>query len=132
MPQLRVAINGFGRIGRSIARALYESNRHQSIKVVAINELAEPEGIAHLLKYDTAHGRFGFDVQRDKGDLIIAGDRIRLLQQADPSQLPWDELEVDIVLECSGEFSSRSENAHHLSAGASKVLLSQPDRKSVV
>ena len=126
MPQLRVAINGFGRIGRSIARALYESNRHQSIKVVAINELAEPEGIAHLLKYDTAHGRFGFDVQRDKGDLIIAGDRIRLLQQADPSQLPWDELKVDIVLECSGEFSSRSENAHHLSAGASKVLLSQP------
>lgn len=126
MSQLRVAINGFGRIGRSIARALYETDRNQSIKVVAINELAEPEGIAHLLKYDSAHGRFRYDVQRDNGELIIAGDRIRLLQQVDPSQLPWDELNIDIVLECSGAFTSRKENAQHLSAGAKRVLLSQP------
>lgn len=126
MSQLRVAINGFGRIGRSIARALYETQRSDSIKIVAINELAEPEGIAHLLKYDSAHGRFGFDVKRDNGDLIIADDRIKLLQQVDPSQLPWDKLNIDVVLECSGAFTSRDENAQHIVAGAKKVLLSQP------
>lgn len=126
MSQLRVAINGFGRIGRSIVRALYETQRSDSIQIVAINELAEPDGIAHLLKYDSTHGRFGFSVERDNGDLIVAGDRIKLLQQVDPSQLPWEELNIDLVLECSGAFTSRDDNKQHLDAGAKKVLLSQP------
>ena len=126
MSQVRVAINGFGRIGRSIMRALYETNRNNTIQVVAINELAESEGIAHLLKYDSTHGRFGFDVERDSGDLLVDGDRVRLIQEADPSQLPWDELKIDIVLECSGVLNSRHANAQHIEAGASKVLLSQP------
>ena len=123
---LRVAINGFGRIGRNIVRALYETNRQHVIQVVAINELAEPEGIAHLLKYDTAHGRFAHKVQRDNGDLVVDQDRIRLFHEADPSQLPWDTLDIDVVLECSGAFTTREEIALHIEAGAKKVLLSQP------
>ncbi|MBT0585153.1 erythrose-4-phosphate dehydrogenase [Alteromonas oceanisediminis] len=126
MPALRVAINGFGRVGRNVLRALYETGRNNDIHIVAINELADPEGIAHLLKYDTAHGRFHLPVKRDNGDLLVADDRIRLLHEADPSQLPWDELDVDIVLECSGAFISRNDIAQHLHAGAGKVLLSQP------
>ncbi|WP_100644020.1 erythrose-4-phosphate dehydrogenase [Alteromonas facilis] len=123
---LRIAINGFGRIGRNVLRALYEAGLTDQVKVVAINELAAPEGIAHLLKYDTSHGRFAFNVERDNGDLLVANDRIRLFHQADPSQLPWGDLGVDIVLECSGEFNSREQIALHLEAGAKKVLLSQP------
>ncbi|WP_100656035.1 erythrose-4-phosphate dehydrogenase [Alteromonas flava] len=123
---LRIAINGFGRIGRNVVRALYESGRDNAIEVVAINELAAPEGIAHLLKYDTSHGRFQFPVRRENGDLLVNDQRIRLFHQADPSQLPWDELDIDIVLECSGEFNSREQLELHLQAGAKKVLLSQP------
>lgn len=123
---VRVAINGFGRIGRNVLRALYETQREQQIQVVAINELADPEGIAHLLKYDTSHGRFAFPVSRDNGDLLVANDRIALFHQADPSQLPWDKLNIDIVLECSGEFTTREDLQLHIQAGARKVLLSQP------
>jgi D-erythrose 4-phosphate dehydrogenase len=126
MAKLRLAINGFGRIGRSVLRALYESSRRNEIDIIAINELADPKGIAHLLRYDSTHGRFGFNVERSNGDLIVDGDKIKLLNQVDPSQLPWDELGIDIVLECSGALASRESNAQHLQAGAKKVLLSQP------
>ncbi|MBU2977727.1 erythrose-4-phosphate dehydrogenase [Alteromonas sp. C1M14] len=123
---VRVAINGFGRIGRNVLRALYETGRNQLIKVVAINDLAQPEGIAHLLKYDSTHGRFDFDVALQEQQLTVAGDSIRLLAEADISHLPWQSLGVDIVLECTGVFSDRSAGQAHLDAGAGKVLFSQP------
>lgn len=123
---VRVAINGFGRIGRNVLRALYETGRNQLIKVVAINDLAEPQGIAHLLKYDTTHGRFGFDVALQEEQLMVAGDSIRLLAEPDIHNLPWDTLGVDIVLECTGVFSDRQAGQAHLDAGAGKVLFSQP------
>lgn len=123
---LRVAINGFGRIGRNILRALYESGRNRLIDVVAINDVAKPEGIAHLLKYDTAHGRFAFDVHLENGGLKVAGDEIRLLAQPDIDLLPWRELGVDIVLECTGVFDDRASGQAHLDAGARQVLYSSP------
>lgn len=123
---LRIAINGFGRVGRNVLRALYESGRNSQIQVVAINELAKPEGVAHLLKYDTSHGRFAFDVRLDGTTLNVAGDPIRLLQHADIAALPWTELDVDIVLECTGVFGDRADGEQHLAQGAKKVLFSQP------
>ncbi len=123
---VRVAINGFGRIGRNVLRALFESGRSHEIDIVAINDVAKPEGIAHLLKYDTAHGRFGFDVQLENGNLIVDGKPIRLLAQPDIDLLPWRELAVDIVLECTGVYQDRQAGEAHLAAGAGKVLYSQP------
>lgn len=123
---LRVAINGFGRIGRNILRALYESGRNRLIEVVAINDVAKPEGIAHLLKYDTAHGRFAFDVHLENGGLKVAGDDIRLLAQPDIDLLPWRELGIDLVLECTGVFDDRASGQAHLDAGARRVLFSSP------
>jgi D-erythrose 4-phosphate dehydrogenase len=123
---LRVAINGFGRIGRSILRALYETGRNQHIQIVAINELAEPEGIAHLLKYDTTHGRFAYSVELHNDSLSVAGDDITLLQYDTIDQLPWKELEIDLVLECTGINSTRESGEQHVKQGAAKVLFSQP------
>ena len=123
---IRLAINGFGRIGRNIVRAIYESEQHDRFKVVAINELAEPQGIAHLLKYDTSHGRFKFPVQLDGDSLNVAGDSIALFALDSPADLPWAELDVDVVLECTGVFHSREHAQIHLAAGAKKVLFSQP------
>ncbi|MDP4985271.1 erythrose-4-phosphate dehydrogenase [Pseudoalteromonas tunicata] len=123
---IRLAINGFGRIGRNIVRAIYESEQHDRFKVVAINELAEPQGIAHLLKYDTSHGRFKFPVQLDGDSLNVAGDSIALFALDSPTDLPWAELDVDVVLECTGVFHSREHAQIHLAAGAKKVLFSQP------
>ncbi len=123
---LRVAINGFGRIGRSVLRALFESERQHKIKVVAINELANPDAIAHLLKYDSTHGTFTGDVLLQQGYLLVEGQRIQLCQQRSPSMLPWQQLEVDIVLECTGRFSSVADAQMHLDAGAKKVLFSHP------
>lgn len=123
---LRVAINGFGRIGRSVLRALYESGRDDLIQVVAINELAEPEGIAHLLKYDSTHGRFPFSVALRDNQLDVAGRDIQLLNEPLIENLPWDNLHVDLVLECTGMFNSREDGEKHLSAGAKKVLFSHP------
>jgi len=123
---LRIAINGFGRIGRNVLRALYESGRNSQIQVVAINELSRPEGVAHLLKYDTSHGRFGFDVSLNGQVLNVAGDPIRLLQNPDINHLPWSELGVDIVLECTGVFGDRAAGEQHMVQGAKKVLFSQP------
>ena len=123
---LRIAINGFGRIGRNVVRAIYENGLNQQIKVVAINELAAPEGIAHLLKYDTSHGRFAFSVERQGNLLCVAGDNIDLLHEVDIQQLPWDALDIDLVLECSGVHSDRTAGLAHLQQGAKKVLFSQP------
>ncbi|MBJ2135505.1 erythrose-4-phosphate dehydrogenase [Paraglaciecola chathamensis] len=123
---IRVAINGFGRIGRNVLRALYETGQNKQIQIVAINELAEPEGVAHLLKYDTAHGRFRFPVVLDKQQLVVAGDHITLLQQANIEDLPWGELDIDVVLECTGVNNERAHGEQHIAQGAKKVLFSQP------
>ena len=123
---VNIAINGFGRIGRNVLRALYESGRNNHFNVVAINDVAEPEGIAHLLKYDTAHGRFGFDVTLENNTLNVAGDAICLLAQPDINLLPWREIGVDIVLECTGKFDDRVSGQSHINAGAEKVLFSSP------
>ncbi|RDV28141.1 erythrose-4-phosphate dehydrogenase [Alteromonas aestuariivivens] len=123
---VRIAINGFGRIGRNVLRALYETGRNRQIQVVAINDIAKPEGIAHLLKYDTAHGRFAFDVNLEGKTLWVAGDPIGLLAEPEVTRLPWEALGVDIVLECTGVHDDRRAGEMHLSAGAKKVLFSQP------
>ena len=123
---IRIAINGFGRIGRNVLRALYESGRRAEIKVVAINELAEAEGMAHLLKYDSSHGRFDWDVRQERDVLYVGDDAIRLLHQKELSLLPWGELGVDVVLDCTGVYGKRSDGELHLSAGAKKVLFSHP------
>ena len=123
---LRIAINGFGRIGRNVLRALYETGRNIDVQVVAINELAEPEGIAHLLKYDTSHGRFSFSVNLQDKRLLVDGDEIQLLQHEAIGSLPWRELDIDLVLECSGVHNDRAAGQAHLDQGAKKVLFSQP------
>ncbi|EGT5711209.1 erythrose-4-phosphate dehydrogenase [Cronobacter dublinensis subsp. dublinensis] len=123
---LRVAINGFGRIGRNVVRALYESGRRAEISVVAINELADAAGMAHLLKYDTSHGRFAWDVRQEGEQLWIGNDVIRLLHERDIVALPWKALDVDIVLDCTGVYGSRADGVAHLEAGARKVLFSHP------
>jgi D-erythrose 4-phosphate dehydrogenase len=123
---LRIAINGFGRIGRNVVRALYETGRNKNIRVVAINELADPKGIAHLLKYDTSHGRFSFSVELNEKNLIVAGDTIALLNEENIARLPWAELNIDLVLECSGVNGDRASGELHIQQGAGKVLFSQP------
>ena len=123
---VRIAINGFGRIGRNVLRALYETGRRAEITVVAINELADAEGMAHLLKYDTSHGRFAWDVRQERDLLSVGDDTIRLLHHADIQTLPWRELNVDIVLDCTGVYGSRADGEAHLQAGAKKVLFSHP------
>ncbi|AEP30826.1 erythrose-4-phosphate dehydrogenase [Brumicola nitratireducens] len=123
---LRIAINGFGRIGRNVLRALYESGRNDQIQVVAINEIASPEGVAHLLKYDTAHGRFKGTVDYTDQCLIVNGDKIPLFQKNNIEELAWSTVNVDIVLECTGVFSSRESAQQHIDNGARKVLFSQP------
>jgi len=123
---VHIAINGFGRIGRNVLRALYETGRRAEISVVAINELAEASGMAHLLKYDTSHGRFAWDVRQERDLLWVGEDTIRLLHQAEISDLPWRELNVDVVLDCTGIYGSRADGEAHLAAGAKKVLFSHP------
>jgi len=123
---INIAINGFGRIGRSIARALFENNQTDTFNLVAINELASAEGIAHLLKYDTTHGRFAFDVELDGNNLLIAGTPVKLLSEEAINNLPWGELDVDLVLDCSGKFANHDEGKQHLAQGAKRVLFSQP------
>lgn len=123
---LRIAINGFGRIGRNVLRALYETGLNQHICIVAINEIASPQGIAHLLKYDTSHGRFGFPVALHGQTLVVGDERIQLLQQREIEQLPWQALNIDLVLECTGVYGDREAGLRHLAQGAKKVLFSQP------
>lgn len=123
---IRLAINGFGRIGRNILRAIYEKGLQHELQVVAINELADAKGVAHLLKYDTSHGRFGYSVSSFDGGIRVAEDDIALFCEADPLALPWRELDIDVVLECTGVFHSREHAQWHLTAGAKKVLFSHP------
>lgn len=123
---VRIAINGFGRIGRNVVRALYESGRRAEITVVAINELADAAGMAHLLKYDTSHGRFAWDVRQECDQLWVGDDTIRILHEPEIANLPWRELDVDVVLDCTGVFGSRADGEAHLAVGAKKVLFSHP------
>jgi glyceraldehyde 3-phosphate dehydrogenase len=130
-----IAINGYGRIGRNILRAIYEAGRQDEIKVVAINDLGDIETNAHLTRYDSVHGRFPFEVGVDKNDMVIHGDRIAVCAERNPENLPWKALKVDLVLECTGLFTSPDKAALHLKAGASKVLISAPaggDVKTIV
>jgi len=123
---IKVAINGYGRIGRNIMRALYESGRTDEIKIVAINDLGDAETNAHLTRHDTAHGKFPFDVMVEGGDLVINGDHIRVFAERDPAKLPWAELGVDVVHESTGLFASKEKAGAHLTAGAGKVIISAP------
>lgn len=128
----KIAINGYGRIGRNILRAFYESKRYHDSKIVAINDLGDGNiNAAHLTKYDSVHGRFPVDVSVDKGGLIINGDKIRVLSVRNPEELPWQELDVDLVLECTGLFTSKEKSEAHLKAGAKKVLVSAPAGKDI-
>ncbi|MFC5742860.1 type I glyceraldehyde-3-phosphate dehydrogenase [Dyella tabacisoli] len=128
---IKVAINGYGRIGRNILRALYESGRTNEIQIVAINDLGDAETNAHLTQYDTAHGKFPGTVEVDAGDLIVNGDRIKVCAERDPSKLPWAALNVDVVLECTGFFTSKAKASAHIAAGAKKVIISAPGDKDV-
>jgi glyceraldehyde 3-phosphate dehydrogenase len=128
---LKVGINGFGRIGRNVLRALYESGRTGEIQVVAINDLGDAATNAHLLQYDTAHGRFRFEVGVDGDSLTVGGDRIKVLAERDPSKLPWAALGVDLVMECTGLFTSKAKAGAHIAAGAKKVLISAPGGSDV-
>jgi glyceraldehyde 3-phosphate dehydrogenase len=123
---IRVAINGFGRIGRNVLRALYENNYRDRIQVVAINDLAPPATNAHLFQYDSVHGRFIGDVSADSDSITVNGDRIRISAIRSPAELPWAEQAIDVVYECTGLFTSRNKAAAHLTAGAQKVIISAP------
>jgi len=123
---VKVAINGYGRIGRNIMRAIYEAGRTDEFQVVAINDLADAATNAHLTQYDTAHGKFPGEVGVDGGDLVINGDRIKVFAERDPANLPWSELGVEVVHECTGFFRSKDTAGAHLAAGASKVIVSAP------
>ncbi|MFV8835673.1 type I glyceraldehyde-3-phosphate dehydrogenase [Aquisalimonas sp.] len=127
----RIAINGYGRIGRNVLRALYESGRTNEMEIVAINDLGDAATNAHLTRHDTVHGRFNVDVQVDGNDMIVNGDRIRVVAERDPANLPWRELGVDAVMECTGLFTSKAKAAAHLEAGARKVVISAPGGSDV-
>ena len=128
---VKVAINGYGRIGRNVLRALYESKRTKDIQIVAINDLGDAETNAHLTQYDTAQGKFPGEVGVEGGDLVVNGDRVRVCAERDPAKLPWKELGVDVVLECTGLFTSKAKASAHITAGAKKVIISAPGEKDV-
>jgi len=128
---IKVAINGYGRIGRNILRAHYEDGKKHDLAIVAINDLGSPETNAHLTRYDTAHGRFPGKVAVENDAMIVDGDRIRVFAQRDPAQLPWGSIGVDVVLECTGLFTSKEKASAHLKGGARKVIISAPGGKDV-
>jgi len=128
---IKVGINGYGRIGRNVLRALYEAGRSDEIRVVAINDLGDAETNAYLTQVDTAHGRFPGTVEVRNGNLIVNGDEIKVLAERDPGKLPWGELGVDVVMECTGLFASKEKASAHLAGGAKKVLISAPAGKDV-
>lgn len=132
---VKIAINGFGRIGRNVVRALIESGRQKKIKIVAINDLAPADMNAHLLKYDSVHGTFNEEVSLEGRVMHVAGQAVTMCAERDPAALPWEELEIDVVLECTGLFASADKARAHLDAGAKKVLISAPagtDVKTIV
>ena len=128
---IRIAINGYGRIGRNVLRAIHESGRAKEFDVVAVNDLGDAETNAHLTQYDTAHGRFPGTVTVEGGDIVINGDRVKVFAERDPSKLPWGELKIDVVLECTGLFASKAKAGAHIAAGAKKVIISAPGASDV-
>ncbi len=128
---IKVAINGYGRIGRNILRAHYEGGKKHDIQIVAINDLGDPKTNAHLTKYDTAHGTFPGTVAVDGDSMVVNGDRIKVLANRNPAELPWAALGVDVVLECTGFFTTKEKASAHLKGGAKKVIISAPGGKDV-
>jgi glyceraldehyde 3-phosphate dehydrogenase len=128
---IKVGINGYGRIGRNILRALYEAKRNNEIQIVAVNDLGNANTNAHLTRYDTAHGKFHGEVAVDGDSMVINGDRIKVLAERDPSKLPWGALGVDMVFESTGIFTSKAKASAHLAGGAKKVLISAPGGSDV-
>jgi len=128
---IKVAINGYGRIGRNILRAHYEDGKKHDLAIVAVNDLGSPETNAHLTRYDTAHGKFSGKVAVDGDAMVVDGDRIKVLAHRNPAELPWGALGVDVVLECTGLFTSKEKASAHLKAGAKKVIISAPGGKDV-
>jgi glyceraldehyde 3-phosphate dehydrogenase len=128
---IKVGINGYGRIGRNILRALYEGPHAKQIQIVAINDLGDANTNAYLTRFDTVHGKFRGDVHVESDAMVVNGDRIRVIAQRDPSKLPWGELGVDFVLECTGLFTSKAKASAHLTAGAKKVVISAPGAEDV-
>jgi glyceraldehyde 3-phosphate dehydrogenase len=128
---IRVAINGYGRIGRNVLRAFYEGGKKQDIQIVAINDLGNAQSNAHLTRYDTAHGKFPGTVEVDGETMVVNGDKIKVFAQRDPAQIPWGELNVDVVLECTGFFTTKEKASAHLKGGAKKVIISAPGGKDV-
>ncbi len=128
---IRVAINGYGRIGRNVLRAHYEGGKRHDIEIVAVNDLGNPQTNAHLTRFDTAHGRFDGTVGVEGDSMVVNGDRIRVLAERDPAKLPWADLKVDVVLECTGLFTSKERAGAHLKGGAKKVIISAPGGKDV-
>jgi glyceraldehyde 3-phosphate dehydrogenase len=128
---LKVGINGYGRIGRNILRALYESKRTRELEIVAINDLGDASINAHLTQHDSVHGRFPGEVKVEGDAIVVNGDRIRVLAERDPAKLPWGKLGVEFVLECTGLFTSKAKAGAHLTGGAKKVVISAPGEKDV-
>jgi glyceraldehyde 3-phosphate dehydrogenase len=128
---VKVAINGYGRIGRNVLRALYEGKRTSEIEIVAINDLGDAETNAYLTRHDSAHGPFPYDVSVEGDSLVVDGDKIRVFAERNPADLPWGELGVDVVMECTGLFATKEKAQPHLEAGAKKVLISAPAGKDV-
>ena len=128
---IRAAINGYGRIGRNILRALYESGRTHEVQIVAVNDLGDAKTNAHLTQYDSVHGKFPGEVAADDGFLVVNGDRIQTLSERNPAELPWRNLGVDVVLECTGLFATKEKASAHLRGGAKKVIISAPGGNDV-
>jgi len=128
---IRLAINGYGRIGRCVLRALYEYGRNDELQIIAVNDLGSPETNAHLTRYDTVHGRFAGSVAVEGDTMTVNGDRIKVLAQRVPAELPWSRLGIDVVLECTGLFTTKETASAHLRAGAKKVIISAPGGKDV-
>jgi glyceraldehyde 3-phosphate dehydrogenase len=123
---IRVGINGYGRIGRNVLRALYEGRRTNEVQIIALNDLCDPKANAHLTRHDTVHGRFAGEVKVDGDYMVVNGDRIRVFAERDPGKLPWGEVGVEYVLECTGLFTSKAKAGAHLKGGAKKVVISAP------
>ena len=128
---VKIAINGYGRIGRNVLRALYEADRTDELSIVAINDLGDAETNAHLTRYDTAHGPFPGQIAVEGDSLVVNGDRIKVLAERNPAELPWGDLGVDVVLECTGFFASKEKASAHLQGGAKKVVISAPAGKDL-
>jgi glyceraldehyde 3-phosphate dehydrogenase len=128
---IRVGINGYGRIGRNILRALYQSQRTGQLQIVALNDLCDPKANAHLTRYDTVHGKFSGEVKVDGDYMVVNGDRIRVFAERDPAKLPWGDIGVEYVLECTGLFTSKAKAGAHLKGGAKKVVISAPGGEDV-